>query len=113
MMSTESVHRTAVTAYNEKVVDLYERARPEYVRESVEFILTKLGVLDQSPERELLVLELGAGTGKFTRTMLDFLRGRRVQIISSEPLLAMCKKFRQVLPGVEIRQFAADKIGEY
>ncbi|EDO42675.1 predicted protein [Nematostella vectensis] len=92
----------------------YENVRPSYTREPVEFLLKKIGALneDGTPcNREFKILELGAGTGKFTRVVMEVLeKNPNFQVIASEPLPEMCHKFKEVLPGVEVMQFAAEDI---
>ncbi|XP_048578312.1 uncharacterized protein LOC5514561 isoform X2 [Nematostella vectensis] len=84
----------------------YENVRPSYTREPVEFLLKKIGALneDGTPcNREFKILELGAGTGKFTRVVMEVLeKNPNFQVIASEPLPEMCHKFKEVLPGVEL-----------
>ncbi|KAJ7387056.1 hypothetical protein OS493_004020 [Desmophyllum pertusum] len=56
------------------------------------------------------ILELGSGTGKFTRVMLEVLKDEDVQIIASDPLGNMCEHFKRLLPDTEIIQCAAENI---
>ena len=67
------------------VADVYERARPEYPREAVEW-LTGPAPLD--------VVDLGAGTGKLTRGLLEI--GHRVTAV--EPLPEMLERLRAAAP---------------
>jgi SAM-dependent methyltransferase len=67
------------------VADVYERARPEYPREAVEW-LTGPAPLD--------VVDLGAGTGKLTRRLLEL--GHRVTAV--EPLPEMLDRLRAAAP---------------
>ena len=55
----------------------YHNVRSGYTEESVEFLLSKLGLLREgaTEDRSLTVLELDCGTGKFTQvSMLDILK---------------------------------------
>ena len=67
------------------VADVYERARPGYPREAVEW-LTGPPPLD--------VIDLGAGTGKLTQRLLAF--GHRVTAV--EPLPEMLERLRATTP---------------
>lgn len=76
----------------ELVADVYERARPEYPAEAVAWIGEKLDLHEGRT-----VLDLGAGTGKLTRALVE--TGARV--IAVEPGEAMLGQLRRVLPDVE------------
>jgi 8-oxo-dGTP pyrophosphatase MutT (NUDIX family)/SAM-dependent methyltransferase len=79
------------------VADSYERYRPGYPAEAVEWL-----VGDQ-PAR---VLDLGAGTGKLTRALV--VAGHDVTAVEpSEPMLA---ELRSALPGVDARVGSAEAI---
>ena len=92
---------------------IYERSRPSYSEEVVHFLLDKLGIatFGASPSQPLRILELGAGTGKFTGTLQEVLRDSKVQIIASEPLLSMREEFEKKHPGIVIKDFPAENIG--
>lgn len=90
----------------------YHATRPDYDKEAVEFLLEKVGA--KPNESESVILELGAGTGKLTKDMLEILKGdSKTKIIASDPSWNMCKEFKEMLPDVEMHQFAAEKIGLY
>jgi len=93
----------------------YEKVRSNYPVEAVEFLLQKLGVTDNEASnttgnRPFTILELGSGTGKFTRVMVKLLTGKKVKVIASEPLQSMCQQFKLMVPETEIIQCAAEKI---
>ena len=93
----------------------YEYVRSEYAVEEVEFLLQKLGVKDndapnRTGNRPFTILELGCGTGKFTRVMVKVLTGKKVKVIASEPLQSMCEQFKLMVPETEIIQCVAEKI---
>lgn len=93
----------------------YETVRSDYPVEAVEFLLQKLGVTDNEASnstgnRPFTILELGCGTGKFTRVMVKLLTGKKVKVIASEPLQSMCQQFKLMVPETEIIQCAAEKI---
>ncbi|KXJ23702.1 uncharacterized methyltransferase C25B8.09 isoform X1 [Exaiptasia diaphana] len=90
----------------------YEQVRPDYPKEAVEILMNKLGLLGEYRDKakQLTVLELGAGTGKFTRVMASVLHDANVRIIASDPVKEMCEQFKDMLPDIEIKQFGAENI---
>ena len=89
----------------------YENVRSGYPDEAVEFFLNNLGVKESNTkDRPFTILELGCGTGKFTRVMLKVLEGKNVKVIASEPHQDMCEQFKEVIPDTEIIQCTAEKI---
>jgi ubiquinone/menaquinone biosynthesis C-methylase UbiE len=85
----------------ELVADVYERARPEYPVEAVDWTAERLGL-----GVGRTVLDLGAGTGKLTRALVR--TGARV--IAVEPGERMLAELRGAVPGVESLQGAAEAI---
>jgi ubiquinone/menaquinone biosynthesis C-methylase UbiE len=85
----------------ERVADVYERARPEYPAEAIVWMAERL---DLGEGRT--VLDLGAGTGKLTRALVQ--TGARV--IAVEPGERMLAELRRAVPGVESLQGAAEAI---
>jgi SAM-dependent methyltransferase len=79
----------------------YERGRPDYPPEAVRFLAD---VLDIAPGR--VVVDLGSGTGKFTRA----LRPLGARIVAIEPSDGMRAVFRAQLPDVEVRDGSAEAI---
>ena len=95
-------------------VSLYERGRPEYSDETVEFLLNRVDVLASVKQEPIKLLEIAAGTGKFTRAMIRVLTAKKanVKIIASDSQEVMCDMFRSVVPGIEILRFPAENIGK-
>jgi SAM-dependent methyltransferase len=85
----------------ELVADVYERARPGYPPEAMAWIADRL---DLRPGRT--VLDLGAGTGKLTRALLD--TGARV--VAVEPGDAMRAELERTAPGAEALRGSAEDI---
>ncbi|WP_040800952.1 class I SAM-dependent methyltransferase [Nocardia higoensis] len=75
----------------------YERGRPSYPPEAVAWLV---------PEDARTVVDVGAGTGKLTRTLLS--PGRAV--IAVEPSAGMREQFARVLPDVEMVMGTAESI---
>ena len=81
--------------------DVYERARPSYPVEAVDWIVehARLG-----PGR--VVVDVGAGTGKLTRLLVP--SGAR--IVAVEPVLEMREKLSETSPGVEVVDGTAESL---
>jgi SAM-dependent methyltransferase len=85
----------------ELVADLYERARPSYPQEAIDWLAGKIGLGSAST-----VLDLGAGTGKLTRALV----GTGARVIAVEPGDAMRAELERALPDVEALRGAAEAI---
>ena len=85
----------------EHVAALYERARPEYPLEAVQWIVEEL---DLRPGRT--VLDLAAGTGKLTRQLVP----SGADVIAVEPGEAMLAELRRAVPEVPALSGAAEQI---
>jgi SAM-dependent methyltransferase len=81
--------------------DAYERGRPSYPTEAVEWLVDGLAI---GPGRR--VLDLGAGTGKLTRMLV----ASGAQLVAVEPVAAMRAQFAAVLPDVELHVGTAEAI---
>jgi SAM-dependent methyltransferase len=77
--------------------DAYERARPTYPEAAVEWLL---------PEGARTVLDLGAGTGKLTRS----LAARGLEVIAVEPIAEMRAGLTASLPEVRALDGTAEAI---
>jgi SAM-dependent methyltransferase len=75
----------------------YERGRPPYPPEAVDWLL---------PEGASRVLDLGAGTGKLTRQLLD----RGLDVIAVEPSEGMREQLARAVPGAAVRAGSAEEI---
>lgn len=107
-MSVFSVHSAAVAGYTSSHTDQYDRGRPEYALESVEVLLDRVNF---PHSRRGVILELGAGTGKFTTTLDRALKGTQAKIISSEPLDGMREKLITTVSGeIEVLSCQAENI---
>jgi SAM-dependent methyltransferase len=76
---------------------IYERARPSYPAEAIDWLL---------PPAARRVLDLGAGTGKLT----GGLRDRGLDVIAVEPSAGMRDQLARVLPGVTVLAGTAEQI---
>jgi ubiquinone/menaquinone biosynthesis C-methylase UbiE len=74
-----------------RAADAYERGRPEYPTEAVDHTVRTLGI---GPGKT--VLDLAAGTGKFTSALVP----TGASIIAIEPVAGMRERLAAKLPGV-------------
>jgi SAM-dependent methyltransferase len=95
-----SVHETASRAWGSSA-EVYERARPGYPPEAIEFFVERFGI---GPDSD--VLDLAAGTGKLTRALIH--TGARVTAV--EPLPAMRQMLQQRLPEATVMEGTAEAI---
>ncbi len=95
-----SVHEKASIGFG-NASDCYERGRPNYPQSAIEFLRTKFDL-----NSETSVLEIGAGTGKFTK----HLHSLGVNVIAVEPVKGMRAKFQSILPEVEILNGTAEAL---
>jgi len=76
----------------------YARARPGYPADAVDFLV---------PPAARRVLDLGAGTGKFTAA----LAGRALDVVAVEPSQEMLAELTAALPGVPAHRGSAEATG--
>lgn len=85
----------------EEVAEIYERARPSYPPDAVAWFAERLGL-----HAGRTVLDLGAGTGKLTRALVE----TGAHVIAVEPGDAMRAVLERALPDVEARRGSAESI---
>ncbi len=85
----------------DRVAADYERYRPGYPDEAVRWLAERLGI---GPGRR--VLDLAAGTGKLTRSLVAL----GADVVAVEPGAPMLAELRRVLPHVESHAGAAEAI---
>jgi ubiquinone/menaquinone biosynthesis C-methylase UbiE len=85
----------------DEVAELYERVRPSYPDEAIDWLAGRLGIDGRSS-----VLDLGAGTGKLTRA---FVR-RAARVVAVEPGPEMLAQLRRAVPEAEAMLGAAEAI---
>jgi SAM-dependent methyltransferase len=71
----------------------YDRGRPSYPAEAVEWILAQA---EPAHPADSLVVDLGAGTGKFTAALVD----RGLRVVAIEPDAQMRERLTRNLPSV-------------
>ncbi|MBI4425535.1 MAG: methyltransferase domain-containing protein [Elusimicrobia bacterium] len=84
-----------------KAADAYERGRPDYPKAAVDLLVEKLRI-----GSEAVVVDLGAGTGKWTRMLLP----TGAQLVAIEPVDEMRAKFGELNPKVLIAPGSAEFI---
>jgi len=93
-MSDSTLHHAAAEGYAQGA-DTYVRGRPDYPPQVSAWLTDTLGL-----QPGQTVLEVGAGTGKFTPRLLQ--TGARVIVL--EPVQAMLAKLSKAHPEVEAHQ---------
>jgi SAM-dependent methyltransferase len=94
------VHPVAAAGFG-AAADVYERARPSYPAEVVEWALARCGIGTEST-----IVDVGAGTGKLTRLLVP--SGARV--VALEPVPEMRAQLAATTPGAEAIDGAAEEI---
>lgn len=97
---TSDIHQAAATGF-EKEADRYQRGRPDYPAGVAGWLSESLAL---KPGKT--VIDLGAGTGRFTRWLLD----TGATPIAVEPVAAMRAQLQQALPEVTTLQGTATSI---
>lgn len=83
------VHPVAAEGFSD--AERYERGRPDYADEAVDWMVESMGLTDGA-----LVADVGAGTGKLTRALRD----RGCTVVPVEPLPAMFEPLIGLSPAV-------------
>lgn len=86
----------------DRAAAVYDRARPEYPPEAVDWLIETLGL---GPGRT--VVDLAAGTGKLTKALLARARAR---VVAVEPAPGMLARLREVAPAADAHEGTAEAI---
>jgi SAM-dependent methyltransferase len=81
----------------------YERGRPEYPPQAVDWLVEQLGLGGRPGAR---VLDIGAGTGKLTRPLLE----RGLRVVAVEPIAGMRATLERTAPGADVRAGQAEAL---
>lgn len=95
-----AIHESAARGFA-AAADAYERGRPDYSPEAIEWLVREVGV---GPGNR--VLDLAAGTGKLTRQLV----ATGAELVAVEPVAAMRAKLAEILPEVEALDGTAERI---
>jgi SAM-dependent methyltransferase len=99
-VSDDRIHHAAMRGF-EAGVEHYQRGRPNYPDDAVSYLVRELGIADGRD-----VVELGAGTGKFTELIVH--TGARITAI--EPVPAMRAALERNCPTVRVVDGTAEAI---
>jgi len=95
-----AVHPVAASGFDSGAA-AYERGRPSYPAAAVDLVVEELGIGPGAT-----VVDLGAGTGKWTRLLVE--RGPRV--VAVEPVRGMRDELATAVPGVEVLDAPAESV---
>ena len=101
-MSGESgrIHETAAAGFSAGT-EAYDRGRPSYPQEAVDLIVAELGIHAGST-----VVDLAAGTGKFTALLVQ----AGAKVVAVEPVAEMRTTLARTVPGVEVCDGTAEDV---
>src|SRR5215207_6308909 len=95
-----AVHEVAEEGFGREA-ETYERVRPSYPADAVAWLVDGLGL---EPGR--VVLDLAAGTGKFTRLLVP----SGATVLAAEPVDGMRRRFLAAVPGVPVMGAVAEAL---
>jgi SAM-dependent methyltransferase len=95
-----NIHPTAAEGYGQ-AADVYARGRPGFPPEALDWLRTDLQLAPGTS-----VLELGAGTGKFTQLLAQ----TGASVTAVEPVAAMLARLTSGLPGIHALQARAQEV---
>jgi SAM-dependent methyltransferase len=81
----------------------YERGRPDYPASAIDWLMARLGLAER---RDARVLDIGAGTGKLTRPLLE----RGLRVIAVEPVAGMRATLERATAGADVRAGQAEAL---
>ena len=100
MTEWNDIHPAAARGYQNQA-SAYERGRPAYPSSATDFLLSSLNI-----HLDTHVIELGAGTGKFTRVLV----ATRARVTAVEPVESMRTEFARHLPRTRMLHGRAEDL---
>lgn len=97
---TTGVHRAAATGFADGA-DIYAASRPAYPAEALNWLRDRMAI---GPDSR--VVEVGAGTGLFTRLLLD----TGAAVVATDPVPEMLGHLASALPGAETAVATAEAL---
>ncbi len=95
----QGIHDAASKGF-QVAAEAYERGRPEYPLEAVQRLIQELHLTSG-----MSVVDLGAGTGKFTKLLAD---NCEANVLAIEPVEGMRRKFSTLFPSLNITEGTAE-----
>ena len=109
-----AVHSASATGYAGAHATNYQATRPGYPDEIADYVLqhTLLSSNNTPPSTKQRILDVGAGTGKWTVTLEAALKRHQIQyeLLAADPVPSMAEIFAQQLPHIPIHQQAASEL---
>ncbi|MBV8979935.1 MAG: methyltransferase domain-containing protein [Acidimicrobiia bacterium] len=97
---TPRIHDTAAAGFSAGS-GAYARGRPSYPQEAIDFLADKIAL---GPGKK--VLDLAAGTGKFTALLVP----TGAEVVAVEPVKEMGDQLRSSVPGVDVLEGTAEAV---
>jgi SAM-dependent methyltransferase len=94
------IHGAASAGFG-RSADAYDRARPEYPAEAIDWLWEALELAGGTP-----VIDVGAGTGKLTRPLLQ----RGADVVAVEPVEAMRRRLVEAAPQAKALAGTAERL---
>lgn len=95
---SQKAHASAIKSFNLNHAS-YDKFRPSFSPRIVDKFLKDLCLFDNQPKTDKVILELAAGTGKFTRNLTD--HGWKQNLIVVEPSEGMLQSFHKNFPEIK------------
>ena len=99
-MPASEIHEAAAVGFD-RAAGAYERARPSYPEDAVAHVVATLGI---GPGAR--VVDLAAGTGKFTRLLVP----SGAELVAVEPVAGMRDQLTAIIDGIEVHDGAAEAL---